>query len=296
MQLIEVPCPVCADSAYDVVFEDTLGARPPVFGYKWVPEIRDMYRAVRCRTCHHMYSSPRLENMYAYYADVSDDGYLDNSGLRRATANRVLGTMRRFVPSGRLLDVGCSTGDFLDVARQWYDVEGLELSVWGAAIARQHGLTVHPATLQEHARTGVRYDVVTMWGVIEHLEYPAAEVRHVNHLMNVGGIFCLWTGDSESFWARVMGRNWWYILGQHVQFFSWRSMDRLMADNGFERVHKGVYPYVISFKYLGISLSRYRGVGALARSLFRVLGLDRRQFVLRKSDEMFAIYRKVRET
>jgi hypothetical protein len=70
-------------------------------------------------------------------------------------------------------------------------------------------------------------------------------------------------------------------------------MDHLMSANGFERVHKGIYPYVISFKYLGISLSRYPGVGAVARSLFRVLGLDRRQFVIRKSDEMFAIYRKV---
>src|SRR5436190_22061951 len=103
MKFVEVACPVCGGGDYDVIFPDTLGPRPPVFGYKWVPEVRKMYRAVRCRACRHMYSSPRLENMYAYYTDVSDDGYLANSELRRATAENVLWTRRRFVPSGRLL-------------------------------------------------------------------------------------------------------------------------------------------------------------------------------------------------
>ncbi len=295
MKFIEVHCPVCAANDYDVVFPDTLGRRPPVFGYKWVPEIRNMYRAVRCRACAHVYSSPRLDNMYAYYTDVVDESYLANDQLRRETAEIVLQTLRQFAPSGKLLDVGCSTGDFLMVAKKYYDVEGLELSDWAAEIARKQGLTVHVEKLEQLVQAKPLYDVATMWGVIEHLEHPATEARHINRLLRTGGIVTLWTGDSDSFYARLLGQRWWYILGQHIQFFNWRSLDRLMSDCGFVRVHKGVYPYVISFKYLGISMSRYRGIGAVARTAFRLLGLNNRRFVLKKSDEMFAVYRKVRD-
>lgn len=295
MKLVEVNCPVCSADDYDVFLPDTLGAKPPVFGYKWVPEIRNMYRAVRCRACAHVYCSPRLEDMYAYYTDVVDESYLANEHLRRATAEKVLETIRGFVPSGKLLDVGCSTGDFLVVARKYYEVEGLELSSWASAVAKQHGLTIHVEKLEDLVERKPQYDIATMWGVIEHLEYPAAEVRHINQVLRTGGIVCLWTGDSDSLYAKLLGKRWWYVLGQHIQFWNWRSMDRLFKDCGFERVHKGIYPYVISFKYLGISLSRYKGIGAVARFVFHVLGLDTRLFVIRKSDEMFAIYRKVRD-
>ena len=296
MRLIEVPCPVCSAEDYEVVFPDTLGANPPTFGYKWVPEIRKMYRTVRCRQCTHVYCSPRLADMYKHYVDVIDECYLSNDHLRRETAKRVLEMIRKFVPAGRLIDIGCSSGDFLTVARDHYDVEGLELSTWASLIAKNKGLAIHVQTLEELAPArAAYYDVATMWGVIEHLEHPSTELRYTNRILRTGGIVCLWTGDVDSLYARLMGQRWWYILGQHIQLFNWKSMDRVMRDNGFERVYKGVYPYVISFKYLGISLSRYRGIGALAKTAFRLLRLDERCFVLKKSDEMFAIYRKVRD-
>ena len=83
-------------------------------------------------------------------------------------------------------------------------------------------------------------------------------------------------------------------MGQHIQYFSKRSLDKLMHDTGFERVHIGIYPYVFSFKYLAIYLSRYRFIGNIAKNLFRIMNLEDRRFTLKKSDEMFAIYRKTR--
>lgn len=295
MRLIEVDCPVCSANDYKVVFPDTLGPNPPVFGYKWVPEVRKMYRAVRCKACGHMYCSPRLEDMYKHYKDVIDECYLLNEGLRVQTARYVVETIRRFVPSGRMLDVGCSTGDFLWAAKDHYDVEGLELSQWATEVARKRDLNIHVKKLEDMNESHGTYDVVTMWGVIEHLEHPKREMRHVNRLLNKGGVACFWTGDADSFYAKLMGRRWWYILGQHIQFFSWKSMDRLMEDSGFERVHKGIYPYVISCEYLAVSLSRYFLVGTLAKVFFKLFGLEKRKFILKKSDEMFGIYRKVRD-
>jgi len=295
MILVEVPCPVCDSPAHRERYPSELGDRPPVFGYKWTPDIRKAYRIVRCESCAHQYCSPRLADMYEHYKDVMDEGYLANANLRIQTARNVLETIRRFFPSGRLMDVGCSTGDFLWVAKDHYQVEGLELSQWASRHASERGLTIHVKKLEEVSGCDGTYDVITLWGVIEHLEWPKREMRHVNRLLKKGGVACFWTGDSDSFWAKLMGRRWWYVLGQHIQYFNWRSMDRLLADAGLERVHKGVYPYVISFEYLGISLSRYAIVGSVAKFFFKILGLQKRNFVLRKSDEMFGIYRKIRD-
>ncbi len=292
MNFIEVDCPVCGGNTYNIVLADTLGKNPPVFGYKWTPEIRKSYRAVRCRKCSHMYSSPRLEDMYAHYTDVSDAGYVENAPLRAATARKVLQTIHKLAPSGRLLDVGCSIGDFLKEAREYYDVEGLELSEWAADIAEEAGLTIHRKKIEDIVGSGPQYDVITMWGVIEHLEYPAQEMAHIQKLLNPGGIVCFWTGDSGSFPAKVFGKNWWYIIGQHIQFFTCRSADYLMHEHGFDRVFIRTYPYVISLDYLGTSLSRYPVVGYVLNKLLKAPIVRDRTITLKLPGEMFGVYRK----
>lgn len=294
MKYIDVDCPVCLRDDYNILYPDTLGLNPPIFGYKWVPDIRKSYRTVRCESCGHVYCSPRLENMNAYYQDVVDEDYLKNEGLRTETAKRVVRTICEFSPSGRLLDIGCSTGDFLLVARNSYEVEGLELSEWALEIAKNQGLVVHKMKISEMAESGHLYDVITMWGVIEHLEYPLIEMRNINKLLKTGGVICLWTGNVDSVFSKLLRQKWWYILGQHIQLFSDKSLDRLMYDTGFDRAYMGIYPYVMSFKYLATSLSRYPLIGGIAKTLFRILSLENRKITLKIPGEMFAIYRKSR--
>ena len=292
MKFSEVNCPVCGQNDYKVVVPDTLGEKPPVFGYKWTPEIRKCYRAVRCKNCSHMYSSPRLEDMYAYYQDVADEGYLKNSHLRTGAARNVIKTIRKLNPEGRLLDVGSSTGDFLREAQRYYEVEGLELSNWASKIAIDAGLKIHKKKLADLARNDQTYDIITMWGVIEHLEFPREEIKHVHKLLKPEGIFCFWTGDSSSIFLKIFGKNWWYILGQHIQYFSNQSVDYLMRGNEFEKIFIRIYPYVMSLGYLGTSLSRYPIVGPLANKILKLESLKNRTFNFYLPGEMFGVYLK----
>lgn len=288
----DIPCPICGSKDYDELYEDTLGNRLPDFGYDFSPAHRLSFRTVRCKKCGHGYSSPLPENIYANYIDVEDAEYMRNQPQRLMTAEKVISVIRPFKRSGKLLDVGCATGDFLKIAKSSYDAEGLELSTWAAEVAASGGTKIHRQRLAELAESA-HYDVVTLWGVIEHFETPRKEISEINRLLKEGGLLCLWTGDLDSWLARMLGKRWWYVQGQHIQMFTMQSLTQLMQEHGFVLRHMQHYPYVMSLRSIAKSLGRYRAIGALASMLFDNRLVGDLRITLKLPGEMFGIFEKV---
>ncbi len=224
---------------------------------------------VQCRQCGFVYVSPRpvAEELYALYGETyfhnnesSVVGYTDyirdEPNIRR-TAQRRLKHLEQFVQPGRLLDVGCATGFFLDEARKrGWQVEGLDVSSFGVEYAQSNfGLTAHHGTLTELPFEAGAYDLVTMWDVIEHVPDPTAYVRRAAELLRPGGVITLATPDVESLPARLAGRRWvgYKLSEEHIYYFSVQTLSKLLADAGFEVVnvrHIG--------KYVPLSLFRDR--------------------------------------
>ena len=291
IEQVAYPCPICAAHDSQPLYPDTLGGRLPRLVYEYSPEHMRTYRWVRCQACRHAFCSPRPSQLRRLYEDVEDPAYLEFRPNRIATAKNVVQQIRRYRPAGRLLDVGCATGDFLSVARASFEVEGLELSRWAAQIARGQGLPVHECDLQGFAPEQP-FDVLTLWGVIEHFEEPARDVRKMAELLRPGGLVCLWTGDAESWIARLLGKKWWYVQGQHLQLFSEYSLQRIFAMAGFEDVWIGRYPYVTTVGSLAKGLNRYPAVGPAAHRALSHPWVAARALTLTLPGELFAIFRK----
>ena len=285
------PCPVCSSRNLVTLYPDTLGENLPAFGYRFSPEHGLTYEILRCRDCTHAFSACPRTDIWKGYEDVGDPSYLDRTEERQLTFPQVVDELARFQPGGRLLDVGCATGDFVEIAGKRYRAEGLEPSQWAADIARGRGLVVHSLRLGDLAEDP-GYDVITLWGVIEHFESPREELRHIRQLLNPGGIVAVWTGDRCSWLARLLGRKWWYMQGQHLHFFSRRSLDLLFAGMGFRQVHHTTYPFTTTFHLLSRSMDKYRVMGPLGRILLDNRFLAGTRIRLRLPTEMFAIFRK----
>jgi len=138
----------------------------------------------------------------------------------------------------RLLDVGCSSGAFLEAARDMnLPARGVEPAPSAAASARAKGLDVVTGTLDSAGFEPDSFDAVTLFEVIEHLQDPLSLARDVFRVLRPGGIWLIGTANAASWTATLMGARWQYLNieshGGHVSFFSPRSIAVLAARSGF---------------------------------------------------------------
>ena len=179
---------------------------------------------------------PAGAELHELYRDMTDDAYLGEEAGRRATGARLLDVIGRFVPAGRLLDVGCGPGLLLDEARRrGYEPLGLELSHASAVHARDAlGLDVRELALEDFADEGGEpgFDVVVLADVIEHLDDPVGGIARCAALLRPGGALCVVTPDPSSATARAAGRRWWGFVPAHTCLLPRRTLRELLAAAG----------------------------------------------------------------
>ncbi|MDX1402278.1 MAG: class I SAM-dependent methyltransferase [Kiloniellales bacterium] len=236
------------------------------------------FQIVQCKNCGHVYANPRrkLEEILAAYSAVEDETYLEERGGRERTFLKHLKELEKYTGPGEhrpLLDVGAYVGIFVEVARsnQWCAV-GVEPSQWATLEAQKLDLPVFLGTMEAAALDNRRFDVITMWDVIEHMDDPAAEVKRAFGLLNPGGFIAIHTMDINSFIAKVMGRRWPWLMDMHIHYFGRRTLIRLLELNGFEVIWIGSQGRYLSLRSL---VSRIGGisppVGRFMRKIVNLL-------------------------
>ncbi len=290
-ELIAFPCPICHNEELTTVFKDTLKGEYPDIGYNFTPKYTRTYQIVKCEKCNHMHASPRHKNIYECYEDIVDHEYLRQSQERKRTFEKVVTEIAKFKKNGFLLDIGCSCGDFIEVSKKRYQVEGIELSKWAYDLAVKKGFRVYNKKLED-LKFDKQFDIVTLFGVIEHLEHPKEELIRIKNILNKGGIVVLWTGDFSALVPKLLGRKWWYYQGQHIQFFSAKSITKLFESVGFKRRKILTYPYVMSLKDINNSLKRYPRISKLVEPILTSKLLSKITITVKLPGEMFAFFEK----
>lgn len=164
---------------------------------------------------------------------------LEDEESYRVYFARKLDDLRRYVASGRLLDVGCGAGFFLDSARdRGYDVAGVDLSPIPVAYARDTlRLDVTVGSLYDYQAPSGAFDVVTIFQTIEHDPDPAALSAELFRVLAPGGLLVITTPAADGFVARAMGKRWFgYRNVEHVSFFTRQSLRYALERAGFEIV------------------------------------------------------------
>lgn len=100
-----------------------------------------------------------------------------------------------------VLDVGCGAGEFLDSLRSRAErLVGLETSALGRAAALAKGVDVRNETIEEHAASNAaRYEAVTAFQVVEHVNDPRSFISACCAALKEGGLLILSTPNNDSF-------------------------------------------------------------------------------------------------
>jgi SAM-dependent methyltransferase len=165
---------------------------------------------------------------------------------------RAMALIKRFKTRGRLLDVGCGTGEFLDVAREsGFAAFGIEPSETAGRVARQRHAVFHGELGDVNLEAGA-YDIVTFWSVLEHIPDPVPFLKTIRRALKTDGILALripsssgllpslayWlyrgSGGAIDYPLKVIYQLDWHY--QHVFFYDRQNATRLLGQCGFEVV------------------------------------------------------------
>lgn len=286
-------CPACA------------GANRTV-RYHYYDKNRE-YRIFACSSCGLMFTRPAfIERLDERKMDSIGDAELFGNDLlknlyEKFIIYREMHNVRKILGKGvlSLLDVGCGTGWITNIWRQkGFDTTGIEPSETRSQMAREkYGLKVINDFI-ENLPTEGKYDVITLRHLVEHLEEPGQILEKCRVLLKKDGLAVIVVPNINCIGRYVFGTKWTWVIPYHCNFFSPRSLARLLHQSGYEVINMYQTPsplwYPESF-FRMLSKSNwneiiYRRLSLLSLLLFAPLvGLG---YVLRLSDNITIIARQ----
>lgn len=208
--------------------------------------VKSGLRFVSCERCGLIFMNPRvsataLEQLYEFDSKANDawvDVLLSDAEEKFQTYD--FGSLLDELGDrqGRLLDVGCSIGRLLNLARaRGYDVLGLELGARAARHAReQYGLPVIEKTLEESQLESASFDVVTMIEVLEHLPDPRSALTEIHRILKEGGLLLIGVPNAWSLGVLVLGEAARTFNRNHLAYYNERTLTQLLTQKGFRLV------------------------------------------------------------
>jgi SAM-dependent methyltransferase len=189
----------------------------------------------KCETCGFLSVEPFDADLYLTYYSRLNGCYHYQHDTDTARYQTVARMMER-LEVHRVLDLGCGTGKFLSMLPDRIAKYGVELSAAAVKSAQERGVEILRESDLENPSFSRSFDAVTAIDVAEHISNVPEWGRKIAHVLRPGGYFIFMTGNLDSWWARTLGRHWYYLhYAEHVSFLT-ETAARLWLAPEFEDV------------------------------------------------------------
>ncbi|HEV7379885.1 MAG TPA: class I SAM-dependent methyltransferase [Dyadobacter sp.] len=253
-------CPVCdADS-----FSNYLNVEDYTVSHK-------EFTIQQCNACYFLLTNPRpsADEIGAYYQSEEYISHHDDSkdimsrvytSVRNHTIKEKLKLLNGLHPGkGSLLDIGCGTGNFIQACKEnGWQVAATEPDSGARTIAEKRVGETISETINAPGLQNKKYDVITLWHVLEHVHELNESVKWLHDHVNENGTIIIAVPNPQSFDALEYRRFWAaYDVPRHLYHFTKSSMKKLMEKH--ELHVRKVLPMWFDSFYVSMLSTKYRG-------------------------------------
>jgi 2-polyprenyl-3-methyl-5-hydroxy-6-metoxy-1,4-benzoquinol methylase len=226
------------------------GARRVIFSQRFFDgSLGDEFGIAICAACGAGFAEAAVSQqaLDRYYAEQSKYAFESTGGSESEFDSRRFDSLvERVRPligssSSRILDMGCANGGLLAAfkRRGFSNLLGCDPSpACALAAERIHGVEVRVGTMAQAAGWGERYDLITLVGVLEHIKEVRVALTTLGGLLAPRGIVFVAVPSVEGF-AGCRNAPFQQFSMEHLNFFSVKSLNRLMAASGFAALENG---------------------------------------------------------
>jgi len=257
-------CPVCKNNA----FSDFLTCKDYTAS-------KESFNLVTCNACKFVFTNPRpKQDEIGRYYQV--ENYISHTGTQTGLVNKLYHFARKFTlkqklklvnslsKKGSLLDIGCGTGNFLQVVKNddW-KVTGVEPDPAARKLAIETcGENIHEEAFLNQENIN-KYDIITMWHVLEHVHELDKRLQQLKKLLQPGGRLIVAVPNCASKDAAHYKAFWGaYDVPRHLYHFTPKDIKKLFESNLFE-VEK-ILPMKLDAFYVSILSEKYKGGNMLS--------------------------------
>lgn len=207
--------------------------------------IEDSFKIVRCKRCGLIYLNPRPKekDLLDFYDDffLTDERSVSQwSRLMGKVYEETKKNIEREYSSGKLLDMGCGLGLFLELwDPQKWGLSGMDISKKAVEYARGEGLNVREGSLEKTGFSDNYFNVITMFYVLEHLPNPLKVLKEVRRILKKDGLLVVRVPQSISAerFLRFFGvRRNLFHPPMHLYDFSTAILKEFLLKAGFKRI------------------------------------------------------------
>ena len=203
-----------------------------------------------CESCSFIFTNPRpnISEIGKYY---QSDQYISHSGEKKGLIYKIydivrdfsirqkLNLIKKYHKSGKLMDLGCGLGYFLNGIKLDKTFDGLGVDISDDAVEyvkNTFGINVKNESeldnLDKHT-----FDIITQWHVLEHVHYLNERMQQLHHLLEQDGTMFIAVPNSKSKDAEIYKEYWdGYDVPRHLYHFNQKSFSLLMEKHGFKIV------------------------------------------------------------
>ena len=221
----------------------------------------DYFSISQCNNCGYRFTNPRPKEktIGSYY---KSDNYVSHNSSKRGIINKIYHVVRAYqfrkkrkeilslkkTKENELLDIGCGTGDFINyMKRKGWNVAGVEADQKARELAKKKvDLEVYSSVNDEKLS---KYDVITMWHVLEHIYDLDYFFKKTKLLLKENGVLVIAVPNSNSYDASYYGKDWYaYDPPIHVSHFRKKDIENISNIHGLKL--EAVRPLIFDSYYI----------------------------------------------